>query len=88
MSELEAFAGDFYSEELDFVYSLAVREGSLRIDLRGTWSELLPYGDDHFGWGRRDINFHRDNSRAISGFTLDAGNVENLYFRKVASRRY
>jgi CubicO group peptidase (beta-lactamase class C family) len=88
MSELEAFAGDFYSEELDFVYSLAVREGSLRIDLRGTWSELLPYGDDRFGWGRRDINFHRDNSRAISGFTLDAGSVENLYFRKVASRRY
>ena len=88
MSELEAFAGDFYSEELDFMYALAVREGRLRIDLRGTWSELLPYGDDHFGWGRRDINFHRDDSRAISGFTLDAGSVQNLYFRKVASRRY
>jgi len=88
MAELEAFVGDFYSQELDFLYSFAVREGSLQLELRRTWSELLPHSDDRFGWGRRELRFFRDERGVVSGFTLDAGRVQGLSFQKVAGRRY
>lgn len=84
--ELEAFIGDFYSEELDFSYLLQVREGSLHLELRGSRTELIPRPDDRFGWGRRELSFVRDGSGAVSGFVLDAGSVRGLRFRKVAVR--
>ncbi len=84
MAELEAFVGDFYSEELDFTYSFDVREGSLHLELRGNRMKLLPHPDDRFGWGRRELSFARDESGAVSGFALDVGNVQGLRFRKVA----
>ena len=83
---MEAFAGDFYSQELDFSYSLQVREGSLQLELRGNWMELIPYTDDRFGWGRRTLKFLREESGVVSGFTLDAGAVRNLEFLKVKGR--
>ena len=87
MAELEAFGGDFYSEELDFSYSFDVREGNLHLELRGTRTALRPYPDDRFGWGRRELIFGRDESGLVSGFTLDAGNVRGLRFRKVSGAR-
>ena len=86
MGELEAFVGDFYSEELDFTYSFDVQEGSLQLELRGDRIELLPRSDGRFGWGRRELSFVRDERGVVSGFTLDAGNVRGLRFRKVAGR--
>jgi len=86
MEELEAFAGDFYSDELDFFYSLQVREGSLQLELRGNRTDLAPYSGDRFGWGRRELTFQRNDNGGVSGFTLDAGNVRNLTFRRVESR--
>ena len=86
IEELETFAGDFYSDELDFFYSLQVREGSLQLELRGNRMDLVPYSGDRFGWGRRELTFQRNDNGDVSGFTLDAGNVRNLRFRRVDSR--
>ena len=86
IAELEVFVGDFYSEELDFSYSFDVRAGSLDLELRANRIELLPYSADRFGWGRRELSFVREESGVISGFTLDAGNVRGLNFRKVEGR--
>ncbi len=86
IAELEAFVGDFYCEELDFAYSIDVREGSLHLELRGDRMKLVPHPDDRFGWGRRQLSFVRDESGAVSGFALNAGNVQGLRFRKVAGR--
>ena len=88
VAELEAFVGEFYSEELDFLYSVAVRRGSLQLELRGSWSELIPRSDDRFGWGRRELSFFRDELGVVSGFMLDAGSVQDLSFQKVVGRRY
>ena len=88
VAELEAFVGDFYGEELDFLYSFAVRGGSLQLELRGSWLELIPRSDDRFGWGRRELNFFRDDLGVVSGFTLDAGSVQGLAFERVVGRRY
>ena len=86
LAELEAFVGDFYSEELDFTYAFDVREGSLHLELRGDRMRLVPHPDDRFGWGRRELSFVRDESGAVSGFALDAGDVQGLRFRKIAGR--
>ena len=75
-----------YSDELDYFYSFQVREGSLQLELRGNRTDLVPYVSDRFGWGRRELTFLRDDNGAVSGFTLDAGNVRNLKFRRVESR--
>ena len=83
IAELATFVGDFYSEELDFSYFLQVREGSLQLEFRGNRIELLPYSNNRFGWGRRTLKFLSDESGAVSGFTLDAGEVRNLKFLKV-----
>jgi hypothetical protein len=50
--------------------------------------ELLPLSEDQFGWGRRELNFFRDESGIVSGFTLDAGDVQDLNFQKIVNRRY
>ena len=86
--ELEAFIGDFYSEELDFVYSFMVEGSSLQFEIRGSRMELLPLSEDQFGWGRRELNFFRDESGIVSGFTLDAGDVQDLNFQKILNRPY
>ena len=86
--ELEPFIGDFYSEELDFVYSFIVEGSTLQLEIRGSKIELAPLSEDHFAWGRRELNFFRDESGIVSGFILEAGDVQGLNFRKVASPRY
>jgi len=86
IEELEGFAGDFYSDELDFFYSFEVREGNLQLELRGNRIDLVPYSGDRFGWGRRELTFLRNDNGGVSGLTLDVGNVRNLRFRRVESR--
>ena len=86
IDELRAFAGVFYSDELDYFYSFQVREGNLQLGLRGNRTDLVSYGGERFGWGRRELTFLRVDSGVVSGFTLDAGNVRNLKFRRVESR--
>ena len=86
--ELEPFIGDFYSEELDFVYSFMVEGSTLQLEIRGSRIELAPLSEDQFAWGRRELNFFRDESGIVSGFILEAGDVQGLNFRKVASPRY
>ena len=85
---LEAFVGEFYSEELNFSYSFVVDGVSLQLNLRGSKFDLLPYSEDRFGWGRRELTFFRDEHGVVSSFSLDAGNVKGLNFRKITSRRY
>ena len=86
--ELEPFIGDFYSEELDFVYSFIVEQSTLQLEIRGSKIELAPLSGDQFAWGRRELNFFRDESGIVSGFTLDAGDVQDLDFQKIVTRRY
>ena len=86
LPELQAYAGNFYSHELDVVYALKVRDGDLLLELREEISVLIPYAGDRFGWRRRTLQFSRDGDRAIIGFALSLGRDRSLNFRKVASR--
>ena len=77
-SELRAYAGNFYSHELDIVYALEVRDGVLMLELREESSGLVPYGADRFGWRRRTLQFSREADGAVTGFALSLGRERSL----------
>ncbi len=85
-SEMQAFAGNFYSHELDIIYVLEVRDSDLVLELRERVSSLVPHADDRFGWRRRTLEFSRDAAGAVTGFALSIGGGRELAFRRVTSR--
>jgi len=82
-SQLQKYAGIYYSDELDITYTLDVENNNLVLKLRETASSLTPYSTETFGWGRRNLNFTRDRDKKITGFVLQAGRVKNLRFQKL-----
>jgi CubicO group peptidase (beta-lactamase class C family) len=81
-AELEAFAGTYYSAELDAVYDLSVADGNLIVGLRNTPDmRLQPLGDDAFR-GRWTFRFERDSTGEVTAFTVDAGRVTNIRFNR------
>jgi len=82
-SQLQKYAGIYYSDELDITYTLDVENNNLVLKLRETSSSLTPYSTETFGWGRRNLNFTRDRDKKITGFVLQAGRVKNLRFQKL-----
>lgn len=82
--ELAAYAGRYFSEELQATYTLAVENGALTLHRRGgDPTPLRPLVRDEFSAGPT-LRFERDASGAVTGFTLDAGRVRNLRFTRVA----
>ncbi len=83
-SQLQKYAGNYYSDELDITYTLDVENNNLVLKLRETSSTLTPYSTENFGWSRRNLNFTRDREKRITGFVLQAGRVKNLRFQKLS----
>ena len=83
---LAELAGDYYSEELDVRYTLAVDSGRLVVHVAGIPERpLVPTADDAFSAGDEvDIRFRRDGARKVTGFTVDAGRVRGITFARVA----
>ncbi len=73
-AQLEEYAGEYYSEELLTAYRLVINEGALFIKIRNISNmPLKVMAPDRFIWGRRNIDFIRNNSRKITGFKLRTG---------------
>jgi hypothetical protein len=82
--ELAAYAGRYFSEELQTTYRFAVENGALVVHRRGAEpTPLHPLVRDEFTAGPT-VRFIRDASGAVTGFALDAGRVRNLRFTRVA----
>lgn len=86
---LKRFEGDFYSEELQVVYSVRSKDGNLvlahprgAITLafsdRGEFSTLSPLGDFAYQCGAED---------ACTGFTLNNGRARGLQFKRIRPER-
>jgi CubicO group peptidase (beta-lactamase class C family) len=81
--KLKEYAGDYYSDELEVVFRLAIREGKLCFAHRNAPAGALqPTLEDKFVLGNWNLSFNRDGERKIAFFTLDAGRVRNLLFAK------
>jgi CubicO group peptidase (beta-lactamase class C family) len=80
---LEDFAGDFYSEELDVTFTLAVKQGKLLfVHKNAPKRPLRALEPDKFSGGGFEIRFQRDENQKVASFTLNTGRVKNLRFDK------
>lgn len=96
--ELQAYAGDYLSDELGVIYNLRVVDGNLKLtgatDTLGiprtgiTPVALRPTIQDEFeliGAGVT-VDFARNAEKAVSGFSLDAGRTRGIEFVRSASQ--
>jgi CubicO group peptidase (beta-lactamase class C family) len=96
--QLQAYTGDYRSDELGVAYRLRIKDGNLRLiavlDPAGLprannflTSEWRPAGPGKFkvGHASMTIDFQRDAKGAPSGFILDAGRTTGMTFKREAA---
>jgi hypothetical protein len=84
-ADLGAFAGTYYSEEIDTTYTLYVEEGKLKARFRPAAKfELTPVYSDAFESEGDVLRFTRDSSGRVTGFLVYAGRVRHLRFAKMS----
>lgn len=88
-SELRAFAGDYFSDELDVRYVVVVRDSGLAIRTPGRPDipvhPLLP--DTFHAPGLVDVvRFWRDREDVVTGFTVHSEGAWGLRFERVRQR--
>ncbi len=91
-AELAEFAGSFFSAELDATYRFAVVDGGLVVRIEQQPAlEVAPVAEDEFrvefesrGWvaSPARLEFERDRSGAVTGFSLSSGSERGLVFEK------
>ena len=82
-ADLEAFAGTYYSDEIDMTYRLYVEGGKLKAWFRpAQHPELSPVYADAFEVEGDIVRFTRDSSGRIDGFLVYAGRVRHFRFVK------
>lgn len=79
---LEAYAGRYYSDEIDTAYDLFVRGDTLvAVSRRGAEYPLEPLSIDVFqGRGMGTLRFERDSKRRVTGVRVTTGRVRRLKF--------
>ena len=84
--ELSDYVGEFYSEELDTSYWLAVRDGALVAHHRRHGDiELTPLLRDEFRgnqWFIPVVEFDRDEREDVIGFRITQGRSRNMRFER------
>jgi CubicO group peptidase (beta-lactamase class C family) len=80
-ARLPDYAARYYSEELDAVYVIAVRQNGLTLSRPTSGTQIMrPVGADTFAVGSQVFTFERAADGAISAFTVEAGRVRNIVF--------
>ena len=86
-AQLNEYAGNYYSEELDVTYTLSVQGGKLA--LRRRRSKDMPLDPAFTDAFRRDdlglLRFTRNKQNRVTGLLLTAGRVRRLRFTKEPS---
>lgn len=82
--ELLSFEGDYWSDELETVYHLIVKDGDLRIKHRWIGEVVLePISKDIFktDWGYF-VKFNRNKEREILNLSISSGRTLNVVFNR------
>jgi len=81
---LKAFAGDYYSDELESTYRVAMDGGQLKLR-RGVQRQaftLVPHRKDEFDLPGSVIRFRRGPDGAVVGLVVDADRTRGLAFER------
>lgn len=82
-AQLGAFAGSYWSEELEARFAVLVRDGALVVKQRlGDEMKLTPTFADGFTGREGNVIFSRDARGRVSGFGLWAGRIRNVRFSR------
>jgi|SRR5579859_199086 len=82
-SELAQYAGAYVSEEIDPVYRIVMDGDKLHLTrLKHKPDTLRPTVRDVFAGDIGTVRFTRDASGHVSGFTLNAGRIQNFHFSR------
>lgn len=86
-AQLAEYVGDYYSDELQTLYRIALEDGKLFLRLADKDTELSkkplqPSLRDAFSVRGLSLNFVRDGQGKISHLTVNAGRVKNIRFLK------
>ena len=82
LTELAPYAGDYYSDEVDATYHVAVDQGGLVLSARHVPAQkLIVTAADTFRAGNGlTLHFERTGGAAPGAFTVEAGRVRNIRF--------
>jgi hypothetical protein len=82
--QLSAYAGEYYSTELDTVYGLSVNEDKLwfSLDDEGPQELTAMFGETFENPDYGAFTFQRDAKGKVAGYTLQSGRVRNLAFAR------
>lgn len=82
-AQVEEFAGAYRSDELDVVWRLKADGQVIRLErLKNRPAPIQPLVADTFSSPAGVLRFTRDTTGRVDGFTLEAGRVRGLRFRK------
>jgi CubicO group peptidase (beta-lactamase class C family) len=82
-AQLAAYAGSYWSDELDTRFNVVVRDGGLVIRERlGDETKLAPTFADGFTSPSGAVVFSRDARGRVTGFGIWAGRIRNVRFRR------
>lgn len=83
-TDLEAFVGRYFSEELETFYEFRVEEGALVGHQRRIGDVKLASGKvDSFSWEETTLTFERDRNDRVIGFYLENGRTRDVRFARV-----
>ena len=81
--QLNEYVGDYYSNELDVVYTIYKKDNYLYLKRRKfPKNRLVVRAGDKVIWAGREMAFERNGNKQITGFRLTRGRVRNLKFVK------
>jgi len=83
--QLQAYAGTFYSDELNTLYVLTVRGGKLFLSYPRDEFEIMPRPGDAFlaPFPIENLEYTCVDAKRCNSFTLSSGRVQNLRFDRV-----
>jgi CubicO group peptidase (beta-lactamase class C family) len=80
-AEIAQYSGVYHSAELGVDYTISVRDGGLYLKRwRFPDRALLGRGEDSFSAANWRLQFTRDPSAEVNGFTITSGRIRNLRF--------
>ena len=86
VAALNAFAGQYYSDETDMTYTVRVSEGRLRLSWPRQYDLALDaIGGDRFVGSRGTVTFLRNASGDVSGLTISNRRLRRFLAERVQS---
>jgi len=83
-ADLKAYKGEYWSNELETVYHLTIKDNKLTVQHRWLGDmPLTPVAEDFFSaeWGMF-VKFNRNEKKEISGLSVNSGRTINVVFNR------